>query len=391
MAHVLINAVSAKSGGAATYIMNLATRLATVHPQHRFTIYIPQTLVEHMPILQGNILVIGTEIGSASWWRRVLWDQITLRRILTRTQIDVLVSSSDFGMFSPPCGQLLMIRNGLFFSAIYAGHVLIRHGWKTRLTFRLRQIMVLASVRCSDAVMVASRSMCKDVVRITGCRSERITVNPFGVPLDRFADTVCQPIPPNQIRNNPFRLLYISEYGDYKNLSTLYRAVKHLATLGQKDILLVTTADPWQNPNVESVSRAQDQILCQDPLVAPFIKNVGYVPYREVPSLYRDCDAFLFPSLVESFGHPLVEAMASGRPIIAADTPVNREICGEAALYFEPMDSSGVAAHILRLQRDNELGVRMSAAGRKRAEQHFDWRDHVGRFLKCIDEVASGA
>jgi glycosyltransferase involved in cell wall biosynthesis len=387
VAHVLINAVSAKSGGAATYLINLAAQLASASTPHRFTMYAPQALAARMPSGAGRLSVIGTAIGSASWWQRLLWDQIVLRHIIKCRRVDLLVSSSDFGVLSAPCRQLLLVRNNLFFSASYESQVLIHHERLTRMLFHLRRAMVLASMRSSDAIMVASHAMREDMQRIKGCPGNHIMVNAFGVPLDRFIG------PPVQQASQPperFRLLYVSEYADYKNFTTLYRALQYLSNSEQKGIFLVTTADPWQHPSVASVSRNEDQRLSRDPSIAPFVTNVGYVTYADVPALYRDCDAFVFPSIAESFGHPLVEAMASGRPVIAADTAVNREICGEAALYFEALDAKGLAESVLLLRNNPPLRARMSMAGRQRAEQSFDWRDHVKRLLACIDEVARG-
>jgi glycosyltransferase involved in cell wall biosynthesis len=388
VAHVLINAVSAKSGGAATYVINLAACLAMAEPPHRFTMYVPQTLVARMPSASKRLTIIGTAIGSAPWWQRILWDQILLRHVIKRLRVDVLLSSSDFGVLSAPCRQLLFVRNNLFFSPAYERHVLVHHGRLTRMVFHLRKAMVLASMRSSDAIMVASHAMRVDVQRVAGRPGNHILVNAFGVPLDRFVSPAVQPASYTKSR---FRLLYVSEYADYKNFTTLYRALQYLSNSEQKDIFLVTTADPWQYPTIPSVSRGEDQRLSRATGVSPFVTNVGYVPYSDVPALYRDCDAFVFPSLAESFGHPLVEAMACGRPVIAADTPVNREICGEAALYVEAFDAKELAESVVLLRNDAALRARMSAAGRQRVEQSFDWRDHVDRLLACIDEVAGGA
>jgi len=388
MAHVLINAVSAKSGGAATYMLNLAASLVQEGGRHRFTLYAPETIAASMPSIAGRLSIVGTPIGSAPWWQRVWWDQITLRQVLRAQGVDVLLSSSDFGVLSPPCRQILLVRNNLFFSAYYQSNVLMHHDFITRMIFRLRRAMVLASMKASDAIMVASLAMRADILRVTDVSDDHILVNGFGVPLDRFALCTTQP---SLLSQGRFKLLYVSEYGDYKNFTTLYRALQYLSKSEQKDMFLVTTADPWQNPGVASISRGEDQRLSRDPSVGPFVTNVGYVPYGDVPSLYRDCDAFVFPSLAESFGHPLVEAMGSGCPIIAADTPVNREICGETALYFEPLDAKALAEAVLLLRNDPTLRARMGAAGRLRVEHSYDWRDHVKRLMACIDELADGA
>jgi glycosyltransferase involved in cell wall biosynthesis len=111
----------------------------------------------------------------------------------------------------------------------------------------------------------------------------------------------------------------------------------------------------------------------------------------DVPRLYRDSDLFVFPSIAESFGHPLVEAMASGLPILASDIPVCREICGEAAIYFDPFNAKSLAEAIVHLEKDITLRKRLGEAGRRRAESKFNWADHVDRLVHLIEEVGADA
>ena len=111
------------------------------------------------------------------------------------------------------------------------------------------------------------------------------------------------------------------------------------------------------------------------------------VPYEKIESVYRDTDIFLFPSLVESFGHPLVEAMASGLPIIASDTTVNREICGDAAVYFDPQNASDFAQSIMLVREDVELRSKLRENGLLRVRTIFDWEQHVTRLIDVFNQM----
>ncbi len=367
-------------------------QFAQADPGHEYIFYVPTALMESLTVSESHVSVVGSEIGSASAWKRFLWDQFALRAILKRKRIAVLVSSSDFGMLFPPCRQILLIRNSLFFSQLYAQTFSMRQSWRYRLNLLARRWLVLLSVMSSDVVMTASQSLLDDVQRFINLTGKKTVLNPFGVPLHRFLTHTCAASQQAQEDScRPFRLLHVSEYCDYKNLTILLKAVRTLSEQGFADFSLVTTADPRQYPDDELVTREEDQSLAVHPQVAPFVRFTGPVPYVDVPRLYADSDLFVFPSITESFGHPLVEAMATGLPVLASDIPLCREICGEAALYFNPFDAQDLAEKIVRLQREPHLRLQLGEAGRKRAEMHFDWNDHVQRLVRLIEEVGVDA
>ena len=388
MLKVLINAVSAKSGGAVSYIRNLADELVMSYPKYEFIFVCPSDQVGSILKVGRNIKVILTEIGQQSSWKRFLWDQIALRRIIQKEKVVLLISSSDFGVWFPPCRQILMIRNSLFFSREYLKKILPQKSLRFKLEFFLRRWFISLSAKSSDAVVTASKSMMEAVRRSIPIPDGKAVVNCFGVSLDRFARH-----PTNSsedVRNEPrkpFQILYVSEYSDYKNLTTLLKALPILRETGKVDFCLVSTLDPSQFSDVEIISREEDKTLASSPQIAPFVKFTGSIPYDEIPHLYRHSDLFVFASLAESFGHPLVEAMASELPIIASDIPICREICGEAAVYFNPLDPENLAEKIIFLWNNPDLMRQMGQKGRKRVETHFDWKDHARRLVDIIEQV----
>jgi glycosyltransferase involved in cell wall biosynthesis len=107
--------------------------------------------------------------------------------------------------------------------------------------------------------------------------------------------------------------------------------------------------------------------------------------------LYLDSDIFIFPSLTESFGFPLAEAMSYGLPIVAADTPVNREICGEAAVYFSPLNPEDLARQVRRVAADAPLRQQLSVRGQEEARRKFRWDTHVRGILNIASRNGQGA
>ena len=99
MAHILVNAVSAKSGGAATYAANLARHFASMGSPHRFIFYVPEDLQNSVNSTNGQVVVVATTVGTTPSWRRFVWDQFTLRGIIKRERIDILISSLEMRCF----------------------------------------------------------------------------------------------------------------------------------------------------------------------------------------------------------------------------------------------------------------------------------------------------
>lgn len=378
---VVLHAVSAKAGGATTYLQNLVPALSRrMGETGRLIVCAPPATARALGRVPPNVWIVETDVSHRSPIHRLWWDQVILRRLVHREKADVLISSSDFGLLFPPCRQVLLVRNPLFFSPLYLRRILPHKSLPYRLEFLLRRRWIGLSVRHSDVVVCASQSMLDDLRGFIRFPERKAVVIPFGVSLERFAPRQSGPQPPS-----PLRMLYVSEYSDYKNLTTLLQALRSLAQRHPGEFSLTTTMDPNQFRDVEISSRAKDSSLISEPVLRSHLNLVGSVPYDRIAALYQEHDLFVFPSLAESFGHPLVEAMASGLPIAASDLPICREICGDAALYFNPLDPEDLAAKLLSLRDNRRLRKELGEKGRRRATNRFDWT----RYTTALHEILS--
>jgi glycosyltransferase involved in cell wall biosynthesis len=116
------------------------------------------------------------------------------------------------------------------------------------------------------------------------------------------------------------------------------------------------------------------------------VRFLGVVPYREILGYYRNAELFVFPSLIESFGHPLLEAMLAEVPILAADIPTFREIAAGAALFFAARDARALAHGIQELRADRE-GARARVARGREIAARYSWGRSVDALCAVLHEV----
>jgi glycosyltransferase involved in cell wall biosynthesis len=390
---VLVNAVSAKMGGAVNYLTNLLRHLPPRESGYQFFVFLPSETAKGLPDVAGNIRLCPVPDKKIGGWRRVWWEQVTLRHFLVGEKVDVLYSTANFAMFRCPVRQILLVRNALYFSKLYQDEFWARHSLGFRVAFGLRRWLICKSVQSADIVMTPTQAMLDELRRFVEVESWKGLVNPYGVnPTGSFLPEVKGEALQSLPGTTPVtRLVYVSLYSEHKNLTTLLRAMPLLNRDGTRKFVLKTTVDPaWEGANW-TVTYKGDLALGRQGDVAPWVEFLGPLGRQQVQELYREGDLFVFPSLCESFGHPMVEAMAHGLPIVAADTPVNREVLGPAALYFSPYSPEELAVEVRRLAEDDTLRKRLGATGRQRVATHFCWERHALRLLEAASGPSSKA
>lgn len=118
------------------------------------------------------------------------------------------------------------------------------------------------------------------------------------------------------------------------------------------------------------------------------VTMAGYVPDEHLPALYAGCTLFVLPSLFEGFGMPVVEAMACGAPVLAADSSSLPEVVGDAGVLFDPHDTDALAEAIRWLCEHASFREELRQKGFKRARE-FTWEEAARRTLAVLDRVAS--
>ena len=113
---------------------------------------------------------------------------------------------------------------------------------------------------------------------------------------------------------------------------------------------------------------------------------LGYVPDDLLPKLYSEATAFIFPSLYEGFGLPVIEAMACGCPTLCSNFASLPEIAGDAAHFFNPLDIKDIADSIRKVCEDSQYQKKLSKAGLLRAK-NFSWDTSSSKHMNLIETI----
>jgi glycosyltransferase involved in cell wall biosynthesis len=240
------------------------------------------------------------------------------------------------------------------------------------------------STRQADRIIVCSQSTARDLKRIYGIPESKIEVIHLGVnPAFEAQDSRAAT---EHIENKygvaKDYVLTVATAGPHKNLITLVEAMKVLRERGALSFqLLVAGAHGRKNSPVLEALRSSG-------LDDHGVRFLGYVPDEDLPMLYSGSNLFVFPSLYEGFGLPLVEAMACGVPVIASDTSSIPEVVGDAGLLVPPTQPEAFADAILRVRSDENLRKAMVEKGLKQAAG-FRWDKTARHHLDCLRKAVS--
>jgi len=390
---VVIKAASVKMGGALTYLCDFLRHAATMAPDCEYVVLLPSETIPKLPPLPKSVRLVSTPSKGMTSLARLWWEQVSLRKLLREEKPDLFYATGNLGIFHCPVRQLLLVEGLLYFSKIYQRVILPRHSLGWRVAYTLRRWLICRSVRSADVVMTPTQAMLDELRDFVDVPPHKALVNPYGVdpPESSSSDLPLQSRAGLSNAGNMCKLLYVSLYAEHKNLSTLLKAMPLLNEDGAGKFLLQTTADPACEGAAWTVTHGEDTALAQEPGISPWAQFLGPLSREQTERLYLDSDIFVFPSLTESFGFPMAEAMSYGLPIVASDTPVNREVCGEAAVYFSPLDPEDLARQVRRVAADAFLRQHLSARGQQQVRNRFRWNRHVERILDIASRTGQEA
>ena len=372
---VAVDAVAAGSGllpGAGPLrhtTVNLLTALADLAPDTTWHVFCPAFAVLEELSGRPNVLVHPLRAAVRNRPVRILYQQTAYTHALRRVRPAVTLHTVNVAPFAGPRPRVVMLRSLQSFTHPH------QFGWLRR---RYLQSAIRRSLLGADLVVAGSSASAHDALRLLDLDPTRLRVIPHGL-APHIASALEKPLPARQTQR-PYLLAVSTLYG-HKNYPRLLQA---FASLRQRHAipheLHIAGADA-------DLTAADLRNMAQRLGVGDAVKLLGPVPHDRIGPLYQQADALVYVSLTETFGHPPLESMALGCPVIASNTTSLPETTGDAAELVDPTDVQAIASAIERVVTQPRRRAALAARGSQRARD-FTWARTAERLLAVLEEVA---
>ncbi len=359
MRRIVIDVRMIGSSGIGTYVSNL----------------VPLIIQDRMD-LRFYLLGSKKAVQDKGWdqWSNVEVVNLTSRMYSLDEQLRLAAGiprGADL-FWSPHYNVPLLYRGKLLVTVHDVAHLALPRFFKG-LHKRLYARVMFGAVRIkADRVLCDSEFTKNEMVRLVGIDADRVEVVGLGVDESWFH--LKQGDSP---RPRPY-LIYLGNVKPHKNLSVLLRAFRLLLDRIQHDLVIVGETEGFVTGDRETMRVAGE--------LSDRIVVTGRVTDQMVAQFVANADALVLPSLYEGFGLPPLEAMACGCPALVSTAGSLPEVCGDAALYFDPHDERDVSKKILSVLEDSKLRADLIERGKRRARR-FSWLKTTEATLKVIDDM----
>jgi glycosyltransferase involved in cell wall biosynthesis len=360
--------------GIGTYVRNLVRSLAALTPEDaaaaamRFTLLVRPEDREQLADLPGNfdLVVESAPVYSARELATLSWK-------LWRQRLD-LYHATHYVLPAALTSRVVVTIHDII-------HLLYPEFLPSRLAFLYARRMIHRSLTRGDRIIAVSQNTRADLMENFAVDGRKIEVIYNGV-----EDVFRRRLPEEEIErwlrslgiSRPY-LLFVGNPKPHKNLDTVVQAYARARSLGGFDAPLVCVGN--RSGNEFKIRQRAEHLGLADQ-----VRLLGHVAQEALPAIYQGATLFLYPTLYEGFGLPVVEAMASGVAVITSNTSALKEIAQSYAHLVDPLDIPAMAKAIAQCMSDPEHRAALARLGERRAED-FRWETTARRTLAVYRSV----
>ena len=361
-----------KVGGSETYLRNMVKWMAVLDRQNSYVLFINRESEGVIEAPAPNFRIVPCRFRASNRPLRILWEQGVLPWHIKRYKIDVLLSA---GMTAPvlcPAASVLMLFD--------LQHINQPGNFPWYYLPFLRSI-IYASARSADGVLTISHQVRGDIIRFYHLPPGRIEVTHLAVDHAVFSPNGSPDAATVKARYGlPDRfILYAASSLPHKNHERLFHAFSRVREqVPEMKLVLIGARDKGE----QGLFRIIDSLGLEQAVIL-----LGWLPFEDVPSVYRASEAFVFPTLHEGFGLPVIEAMACGVPVVCSRIEPLLEVAGDAALFVDPLSPGEIAAAVIKVVTDRPARQRLISAGLMRAGM-FTWEATARKTMAFLTAIA---
>jgi glycosyltransferase involved in cell wall biosynthesis len=351
-----LHLVPGETGGSELYARRLLGALAAAAEAPRLVVFAPGEAAESLATepWAERVELVRVRLDARNRVRRVLAEQTALRRAVGRARVELLHNLFTTAPVLPGVPQVTTILDVIYkrFPETHAGV----------LSYGMRLLVPLAAKR-SRRVLTLSEAAKDDIVSFLKVPADRVDVAYLGPALPQDA-TVSEDELRRQLKLGEAPIvLTVSAKRPHKNLERLFEAFARIRT-EPEPVLLV--------PGYATFHESDLQARVGELGVGSRVRFLGWIEDDVLDGLYRAASCFVFPSLAEGFGLPVLDALVRGTPTACSNASSLPEVGGDAVSYFDPLDVGELATAIERLLADEALRTQLRRAGPERARA-FTW------------------
>jgi len=301
-----------------------------------------------------------------------LWENAALPLRLRGQKLDALFCAKNLVPWFTPRGlrTVIMVYDLVYFPI--GGRYLDEY---PALDVAYMRRFLPGSVRRADRIIAISANTAKDVKDLFAPDPAKVSVAYLGVdvpPPAAFSPEYLGEVRCRHALTRPY-IFYCGTLSPRKNMKRVLEAFAGMRTEIPHDFV-VTAGKSWNDREVHDAVRRLG--------LGDRFRQLGDVPASDMPALYRMADAFVYVSLYEGFGLPVLEAMACGCPVLTSNTSSIPEVAGDAALMVDPLDATAISAGLRRILGDRSFADELRRRGQAQAAK-FTW-DETARNISGV-------
>lgn len=357
--HLVVNAVGVKHSGGATVLLDFLNAALREPRVSQITVFCsPNTKRKFELPPSSKLHSIEQPIAEYSI-ARLLWTEVFLSQRCRHINADIVFCMTGVGRTHSELPSVTLIQQSLPFS----GEALRCYTFLARLKMRLLKEQMRLSCRSAHRVFVQTPTMQKWVTHQLSITPERVSVVLPSVQLDKILlNDIAR-----ESKHAPI-ILYVGNTSPYKNVESVAEGMRLLRSKYASNVEFHLT---WP----------LDHPICQQ----TGIKCLGFLTKDQLVRAYQQATMVVMPSLVETVGLPMLEAMSLGTPVLAANRPYAHDICQDAAVFFDPLSPEDFALKAMQILSSADLRDELIARGHSLAKSRIT----ADPYMEMVDIVIS--